>query len=203
MRQVSGEIQLIINTNEAFLMIGDQVLEIEKSVTFRPSMQNDDVLLPYVMEAVTTLEEGSDLTEVMAGDDIEGFLNVATNSDNSAGQRLNAYWKLGDCLHTIQPACTAAALKRELQKYTKQNSARLYQIAMRTKFLFDKIGMPYVKNFRNITPDWIYKLPKPEFNRFLQLCDAINEQVIDELWNANVWLQELPIEGGNVCGDTD
>ncbi|RHZ80099.1 hypothetical protein Glove_139g323 [Diversispora epigaea] len=63
------------------------------------------------------------------------------------------------------------------------------------------IGTPYARNFRNVTPDWIYKLPKSEFERFLQLCETMGTQLMEDLLEIGVGSQELPFEGGNVCGE--
>ena len=52
----------------------------------------------------------------------------------------------------------------------------------------------------NVTSDWIYKLPKSEFKRFLQLCKTMGAQLIEDLLETDAGSQELPIEGGNVCG---
>ncbi|RHZ78142.1 hypothetical protein Glove_167g16 [Diversispora epigaea] len=60
------------------------------------------------------------------------------------------------------------------------------------------IGTPDARNFQNVMPDWIYKLPKSEFERFLQLCKTMGIQLMKDLLKIGVGLQELPFEGGNV-----
>ncbi|RHZ85382.1 hypothetical protein Glove_66g43 [Diversispora epigaea] len=62
---------------------------------------------------------------------------------------------------------------------------------------------PFVKNFRNVMSNWIYKLPKSEFERFLQLCKTMSTQLIENLLEIGVESQELPFERGNVCGEVN
>jgi len=114
---------------------------------------------------------------------------------------MNAYKKLGDYVKDALLRSNVTALKRELHERSHQNGLRIYQIATRVQLLFREIGTPYARSFRNVTPDWIFKLPKSEFERFLQLCKTMGAQLIEDLLEMDVGSQELPFEGGNVCGD--
>jgi len=49
-----------------------------------------------------------------------------------------------------------------------------------------------------VTPDWIYKLPKQEYERLLKMSGGMHLQLMNELWGMNIGSQELPLEGGNV-----
>ncbi|RHZ72121.1 hypothetical protein Glove_246g14 [Diversispora epigaea] len=62
------------------------------------------------------------------------------------------------------------------------------------------IRMPYARSFQNIISDWIYKLPKSEFERFLRLCKTMDTQLMEDLLEMDIGSQELPFEEGNICG---
>jgi len=64
--------------------VGNSVTRIEEPT-------GNDMLVPYVMDAITTPEEIEDLTEATPDFDIEGLASIAVNSANGNGQRLNAY----------------------------------------------------------------------------------------------------------------
>ncbi|RHZ86142.1 hypothetical protein Glove_54g112 [Diversispora epigaea] len=48
--------------------------------------------------------------------------------------------------------------------------------------------------------NWIYKLPKIEFERFLQLCKTMGTQLMKNLLEIDAELQKLSFKRGNVCG---
>jgi len=77
-------------------------------------MQEDDFLLPYVMNVVNAVKEEYDLTEAIPSHDTIGLLAIVTNPDNSSGQRMNAYRKLGEYIYDAQQELTATTLKQEL-----------------------------------------------------------------------------------------
>jgi hypothetical protein len=160
--------------------------------------QENDMLLPYVLEAVTTPEEVRDLTEAVFDHDVAGLLSVATDPDNPNGQRVNAYRRLGEYIGTSQENRSATAIKQELQGYSHQNGARTYQIAQRVRSLAQEVGMLRPRNLQLITPDWIYKLPRQEYERLLKMSGEMHLQMMNELWGMNIGSQELPLEGGNV-----
>jgi hypothetical protein len=54
------------------------------------------------------------------------------------------------------------------------------------------------KDLQLVTPDWIYKLPKQEYERLLKMCGEMRFQLMNDLWGMSVGSQELPLEGGNV-----
>ena len=161
--------------------------------------QYDDTLMLYAVDIFTALEESDQANE----HDLDDLLRTATDISGTNGQRINAYRKLGDYLQDALLRCTVTALKRELHERSHQNGSRIYQIATRVRSLFQEIGTPYARNFRHITPDWIYKLPKSEFERFMQLCKTMGAQLMEDLEKIDAGSQELPIEGGNVCGATN
>ena len=130
----------------------------------------------YVIDAITTFEEGHDLTEAILDQDVEGLATIAVSPASGNGQRINTYRQLGNYIQDVQTRQTATAVKQELQKRSQQNGFRMYQISLRVWTLFQEIGVPYTRNFCRITSDWTYKLPKSEFERFLQLCETENSQ---------------------------
>ena len=198
LQQISSGVQIIIDNNDAYLVTDNIITEIDPPTNNIAVTQHNDMLMPYAMDTLTALEECNQTGEDNC--DIDGLLRIVTNIDSSNGQKLSAYRRIGNYLHDAQKQCAAAALKKEMQDRSHQNGLRIYQIAIRVQLLFQEIGSPYTRNFRHITPNWIYKLPKSEFNRFLQLCNTLNAQLMHDLWEFSMGSQELPIEGGNVCG---
>lgn len=197
--QISGEIQIIIDNTGAYLVTENTVIEIDQPTNNEIIPQCNDTLMNYAMDIFTALEEPDQAID----HDLNGLLRIVTDVRGTNGQRMNAYKKLGDYLQDAQIESTVTALKRELHERSHQNGARIYQIATRVQSLFQEIGTPYARSFRNVTPDWIYKLPKCEFERFLQLCKTMGAQLIEDLLEMDVGSQELPLEGGNVCGGTN
>lgn len=195
-QQILGEAQIIIDNNGAYLVTENAVTEIDQPVNNELIAQYDDVLMTYAIDTLTALEEHDQAVD----HDLDDLLRIVTDVSGTNGHRMNAYRKLGDYLQDAQLKCTAASLKKELHRRSQQNGARIYQIAIRVRSLFQEIGTPYARSFRNVTPDWIYKLPKTEFERFLQMCKTMSTQLMEDLFGADVGSQELPIEGGNVCG---
>jgi hypothetical protein len=191
LQSITKEVQLIVDHTGAYLVAENSVTRIERPTT-------GDTLLPYAMDAVTALEESHDLTKAVHDQDIEGLAIIAVNPASGNGQRINAYRRLGNYIHDAQTRQTATAVKQELQKRSQQNGPRMYQISLRIWTLFQEIGMPHTRKFCRITPDWTYKLPRSEFERFLQLCETLNSQVMGETINGVLWSQELPFEGGNI-----
>ncbi|RHZ70503.1 hypothetical protein Glove_271g25 [Diversispora epigaea] len=157
--------------------------------------QENDMLLPYVLDTITAPEEVHDLTEAVFDHNIAGLLSVATDPDNPNGQRVNAYRRLGEYVSTFQEIRTATSIKHELQGYSHQNGSRTYQIAQRLRSLAQALRP---KNLQLVTPDWIYKLPKQEYERLLKMCGEMHLQLMSDLWGMSVGSQELPLEGGNV-----
>ncbi|RHZ68083.1 hypothetical protein Glove_297g23 [Diversispora epigaea] len=192
--QILGEAQVIIDNTGAYLVTENTVIEINQPVNNEITMQYDDMLTMYAVDIFTALEEQDRAIDL----DLDELLRIATDMHGTNGQRMNAYKKLGDYLQDAQLGSTVTVLKRELHERSHQNGARIYQIATRIRSLFQVIGTPYARNFRNITPDWIYKLPKSEFERFLQLCETMGTQLMEDLLEIGVGSQELPFEGGNV-----
>jgi hypothetical protein len=195
-QQVLGEARVIIDNTGAYLVTENAVTEIDQPTNIEIDTQCNDTLMIYAMDIFTALEEQDQAIDL----DLDGLLRIATNTHEENGQRMNAYKRLGDYLQDALSTCTITTLKGELHERSHQNGARIYQIATRIRSLFQEIGTPYARSFRNVTPDWIYKLPKSEFDRFLQLCKTMGTQLMEDLFEADVGSQELPIEGGNVCG---
>src|SRR6185436_2857374 len=162
---------------------------------------SDDTLLPYVMDIMTVPEEGYDLTKDMTDFDIPGLLFIAINSKNSNGQWVNAYRRLGEYIHAAQAERTTTSIEQELRGYSHQNGPRIRTIALRARGLAQGIGMLRPKDLRSVTPDWLYRLPKQEYERLVQMCKNANPRVTQNYWNNEIGSQELPFEGGNVCGD--
>jgi hypothetical protein len=195
-QQVLGEARVIIDNTGVYLVTENSVTEIDQPTNIEIDTQCNDTLMIYAMDIFTALEEQDQAIDL----DLDGLLRIATNTHEENGQRMNAYKRLGDYLQDALSTYTVITLKRELHDRSHQNGARIYQIATRVRSLFQEIGTPYARSFRNVTPDWIYKLPKSEFDRFLQLCKTMGTQLMEDLFEADVGSQELPIEGGNVCG---
>ena len=196
LQQILGEAQVIIDNTGVYFVTENTVTEIDQPTNNEIDTQYNDTLTVYAMDIFTALEEHDQTIDL----DLDGLLRIVTDVHGTNGQRMSAYKRLGDYLQDAQVGCTVTALKRELHDRSHQNVARIYQIATRVRSLFQEIGMPYARSFRNVTPDWIYKLPKSEFERFLQLCKTMGAQLIEDLLEIDVGSQELPIEGGNVCG---
>jgi hypothetical protein len=195
-QQVIGEARVIIDNTGAYLVTENAVTEIDQPTNNEIDTQYNDTLMIYAMDIFTALEEQDQAIDL----DLDGLLRTVTNIHGENGQRMSAYKRLGDYLQDAQSTYTVTVLKRELHDRSHQNGARIYQIATRIRLLFQEIGTPYARSFRNVTPDWIYKLPKSEFERFLQLCKTMGAQLMEDLLEVDTGSQELPIEGGNVCG---
>lgn len=199
LQQILGEAQVIMDSTGAYLVTESTVIEIDRPVNNEINTQYNDTLTAYAMDIFTALEEYDQTIDL----DLDGLLRIATDIYGTNGQRMSAYRRLGDYLQEAQLKCTVTTLKRELHERSHQNGARIYQIATRVRSLFQEIGTPYARSFRNVTPDWIYKLPKSEFERFLQLCKTMGAQLMEDLLEMGAGSQELPIEGGNVCGEAE
>jgi hypothetical protein len=196
--EISSGAQLVLDNTGAYLVTEGYAINLGESVNSEVMPQENDMLLPYVLEVVTTSEEVRDLTEAMFDHDVAGLLSIATDPDNSNGQRVNAYRRLGEYICTSQESRSATAIKQELQGYSHQNGARTYQIAQRVRSLAQEVGMLRPRNLQLVTPDWIYKLPKQEYERLLKMSGGMHLQLMNELWGMNIGSQELPLEGGNV-----
>lgn len=203
LQSVAEGAQLIIDNTGVYLTLRDVIIKIEAPADDEDTARNNDALLPYVMDATTAPREEYDLTSTISDQDIEGLSAIAADPTLGSGQRINAYQRLGNYVHDAQEERTAASVKQELQERSRQNGRRVHQISLRARTLLQRIGEPYPRKFCRITPDWMYKLPKPEFERFLRLCNEVHSQVLEEIMEANLWSQELPSEGGNVCGGTN
>jgi hypothetical protein len=190
--------QLIIDDTGAYLITEGCAINLGEPVSNEVISQENDLLLPYALDAVTAPEELHDLTEVIFDHDVAGLLSVAIDPVNLNGQRVNAYRKLGEYICASQESRTATTIKRELQEHSHQNGSRTYQIAQRIRSLAQGVGMLRPKNLQLITPDWIYKLPKQEYERLLEMCGEMHLQLMNNLWNVELGSQELPLEGGNV-----
>jgi hypothetical protein len=196
--EISRDAQLIIDDTGVYLITEGCAIDLRGTANDVTISQENDILLPCVLEAVTAPEELHDLTEVMFDHDVTGLLSVATDPANSNGQRINAYRKLGEYICISQENRTATAIKRELQEHSHQNGPRIYQIAQRIRSLAQEVGMLRPKDLHLITPDWICKLPKQEYERLLKMCGEMHSQLMNDLWGMSVGSQELPFEGGNV-----
>jgi hypothetical protein len=196
--EISRDAQLVIDNTGVYLIAEGYAINLGETANDVATPQESDVLLPYVLEAVTAPEELHDLTEVMFDHDVAGLLSVATNPANPNGQRVNAYRRLGEYICASQENRTAAMIKRELQEHSHQNGPRIYQIAQRIRSLAQEVGMMRPKDLQLITPDWICKLPKQEYERLLKMCSEMHSQLMNDLWSMSVGSQELPLEGGNV-----
>jgi hypothetical protein len=196
--EISRDAQLVIDDTGVYLIAEGCAINLRGTVNDVAISQENDVLPPYVLEAVTAPEELHDLTEVMYDHDVAGLLSVATNPANLNGQRVNAYRRLGEYICVSLENRTATEIKRELQEYSHQNGPRIYQIAQRIRSLAQEVGMIRPKDLQLITPDWICKLPKQEYERLLKMCGEMHWQLMNDLWGMSVGSQELPFEGGNV-----
>jgi hypothetical protein len=141
--QILGEAQLIIDSTGAYLVTENAVTEIDQPTNNEIITQYNDTLTIYAMDIFTALEEHDQAIEL----DLDGLLRIVTDTHGTNGQRMNAYRKLGDYLQDAQLRSTVTALKRELHKRSRQNGARIYQIATRVRSLFQEIGMPYARSF--------------------------------------------------------
>jgi hypothetical protein len=195
--QTLGEAQIIIDNTGAYLVTENAVTEIDQPTNNEIITQYNDTLMIFVTDIFTALEE----PDQTINHNLDGLLRIATDIHGTNGQRINAYKKIGDYAKDALLRSNVTALKRELHERSHQNGSRIYQIATRVQLLFREIGTPYARSLRNVTPDWIFKLPKSEFDRFLQLCKTMGAQLIEDLLEMDVGSQELPFEGGNVCGD--
>ncbi|RHZ85997.1 hypothetical protein Glove_57g29 [Diversispora epigaea] len=173
MKRISANLrrsQVIIDNTGAYLVTESTVIEIDQPANNEITMQYDNTLTMYAVDIFTALEE----QDRVINHDLDELLRIAMDIHETNGQRMNAYKKLGDYLQDVQLGIT------------------------RIRSLFQVIGMPYVRNFQNVMPDWIYKLPKSEFERFLQLCKTIGTQLMEDLLKIGAGSQELSFEGGNV-----
>ncbi|RHZ71619.1 hypothetical protein Glove_256g153 [Diversispora epigaea] len=224
--ELSRGAQLILDDTGAYLVTEGYAIDLGGPTGDEVVQQENDMLLPYVLDTITAPEEVHDLTEAVFDHDIAGLLSVATDPDNPNGQRVNAYRRLGEYISTFQEIPTdpdnpngqrvnayrrlgeyistfqeirtATSIKHELQGYSHQNGSRTYQIAQRLRSLAQAVGMLRPKNLQLVTPDWIYKLPKQEYERLLKMCGKMHLQLMSDLWGMSVGSQELPLEGGNL-----
>jgi len=196
--ELSRGAQLILDNTGAYLVTEGYAINLGGPTSDEVVQQENDMLLSYVLDTITAPEEVRDLTEAVFDHDIAGLLSVATDPDNPNGQRVNAYRRLGEYISAFQETRTATSIKHELQGYSHQNGSRTYQIAQRIRSLTLAVGMLRPKNLQLVTPDWIYKLPKQEYERLLKMCGEMHLQLMSELWSMSVGSQELPLEGGNV-----
>ena len=198
LREMTSGAQLVIDDTGAYLLTEGYEINLTGPTSSETATPENDALLPYVLDAVAAPEEVHDLTEVILDYDVAGLLSVATDPANANGQRVNAYRKLGEYVCASQESRTATSIKQELQGYSHQNGARTYQIALRIRSLTQEVGMLRPKNLQLVTPDWIYKLPKQEYERLLNMCGEMHLQLMNDLWGMGVGSRELPLEGGNV-----
>ncbi|CAG8791834.1 6657_t:CDS:2, partial [Dentiscutata erythropus] len=193
---LARDAQLIIDSTGAYVILGDNVTNLMKSVS-------DDTLFPYVMDVMTAPEEGYDSTKDMSDSDITGLLSIAINPTNSNGQRVNAYRRLGDYIHAAQMERTTTSIEQELRTYSHQNGSRIRTIALKAKGLAQGAEMLRPKDLYSVTPDWLYRLLRQEYERLVQICGKTNSRTTLNYSNNDVGSQELPFEGGNVCGDDE
>ncbi|CAG8794388.1 4847_t:CDS:2, partial [Dentiscutata erythropus] len=193
---LAGDVQLVVDNTGAYAILGDSVMNLMESVS-------DDTLLPYVMDVMTASEERYDLTKDMSDSDISGLLSVAINPTNSSGQRVNAYRRLGNYIYAVQMERTTTQIEQELRTYSRQNGSRIRTIALRAKGLSQEAEMLQPKDLHSVTPDWLYRLPRQDYERLVQMCGKVNSRMIQNYLNNDVGSQELPFEGGNVCGNSE
>ncbi|CAG8602521.1 9308_t:CDS:1, partial [Diversispora eburnea] len=105
---LARDAQLIVDSTGAYAILGNNIMNLMESVS-------DDTLLPYVMDVMTTSEEGYDSMKDMSNFDITGLLSIAINPTNSNGQRINAYRRLGDYIHAAQMERTTTSIEQELR----------------------------------------------------------------------------------------
>ncbi|RHZ77204.1 hypothetical protein Glove_184g160 [Diversispora epigaea] len=92
--------QLILDDTGAYLVTEGYAINLEGPTSDEVMQQENDMLLPYVLDTITAPEEVHDLMEAVFDHDIAGLLSVATNPDNPNGQRVNAYRRLGEYIST-------------------------------------------------------------------------------------------------------
>src|SRR6185436_7447617 len=98
---------------------------------------------------------------------------------------------------------TTTQIEQELRTYSRQNGSRIRTIALRAKGLSQEAKMLQPKDLHSVTPDWLYRLPRQDYERLVQMCGKVNSRMIQNYLNNDVGLQELPFEGGNVCGNSE
>src|SRR6185436_12922565 len=133
--ELSRGAQLILDNTGAYLVTEGYAINLGGPTSDEVVQQENDMLLPYVLDTITAPEEVRDLTEAVFDHDITGLLSVATDPDNPNGQRVNAYRRLGEYISAFQETRTATSIKHELQGYSHQNGSRTYQIAQRIRSL--------------------------------------------------------------------
>ncbi|CAG8603968.1 11746_t:CDS:2, partial [Diversispora eburnea] len=139
---ISREVQVVLDKTGIHLIAeGKTVNLVEPAISTR-IMREDDSLLPYVMDAVTAVEEEYDLTEAVPGHDATGLLSIATNLNNSSGQQMNVYRKLGEYIYNTQQELTATALKQELEEYSQRNGTQTHTIALRARWRTEVVVVP-------------------------------------------------------------
>jgi hypothetical protein len=190
---LAGNAQVIMDSTGAYAIFGDEMMNLMEDAS-------DDMLSPYIMDVTTAPEEEYDLTKDTPDFDVPGLLSVAVNSANPNGQRVNAYRRLGEYIHVAQMKRTTTSIEQELREHSRQSGPRLRTIALRAKGLAQGTEMLRPKDLRKVTPDWLYRLSKQEYERLVQTCEEANLQRIR---NNEVRSQELPFEGGNVCDDDE
>ncbi|CAG8590688.1 10095_t:CDS:1, partial [Diversispora eburnea] len=80
--------------------------------------QENDMLLPYVLDVIAVPEEIHDFTEAVFDYDIAELLSVAKDPDNFNGQQVNTYRRLREYVSISQKIHMAMLIKYELQGYS-------------------------------------------------------------------------------------
>src|SRR3954466_12466007 len=77
--EMSTGAQLILDNTGAYLITEGYAINLGEPANNEAISQESDILLPYVLDVVTTPEEVYDLKEAMCDHDIAGLLSVATD----------------------------------------------------------------------------------------------------------------------------
>ena len=83
--EISSGAQLILDNTGAYLVTESYAINLGEPTNNEVMPQENNMLLPYVLDVVTTPEEVHDLTEAVFDHDIAGLLSVATDPDNLNG----------------------------------------------------------------------------------------------------------------------
>jgi len=151
--------KLTIATDRDFIEIP---IEREKRVNFSP----------YLLEFFNA-ELDYDFG-LYAETDLRVLLQYIDNLDNPNGKRLLAYSLLETKMEQMISRMNKSNVMKILKKNTSQNINRMRQIAKRANQLMEVTNEFPIRMTTKVTPRWLYRLNKVEFEEFLLKCRRMN-----------------------------
>ncbi|RHZ51241.1 hypothetical protein Glove_481g65 [Diversispora epigaea] len=120
--------------------------------------------------------------------DLKKLLEYSDNINNPNGKRLLAYSLLETRINQLQLNITKKELQVQLTKNSTQNVIRLRTISKRAYRLLKEVDEFPIRLAEKVTPRWLFRLTKKEFEEFIQKCSHMSKlenRDIDNLINSS------------------